>query len=43
MPDFRQALKGVDIFGVIETWTAEKDANKFDGYRYVSKIRERNE
>jgi hypothetical protein len=43
IPDFREVLKGVDIFGVIETWTAEKDVIEFDGYRYVSKIRKRNE
>jgi hypothetical protein len=32
IPDFREALKGVDIFGVIETWTAERDEIEIDGY-----------
>jgi exonuclease III len=40
--DFREALKGVDIFGVIETWTSEKDEIELDGYKYVSRIRKRN-
>jgi hypothetical protein len=35
-------LKGVDIFGVIQTWTSEKDEIELDGYRCVSKIRKRN-
>jgi hypothetical protein len=39
IPDFREALKGVDILGVIETWTAERDEIEIDGYRYVSRIR----
>jgi hypothetical protein len=43
IPDFREALKGVDIFGVIETWTAEKNDTEIDGYRYVSTIRKRND
>jgi hypothetical protein len=32
IPDFREAFKGVDIFGVIEIWTAEKDVTEFYGY-----------
>jgi hypothetical protein len=43
IPEFREALKGVDIFGVIETWTAEKDEIELDGYRYVSRIRKAND
>jgi hypothetical protein len=35
IPDFREALKGVDIFGVIETWTSEKDEIELDGERCV--------
>jgi hypothetical protein len=30
IPDFREALKGVDIFGVRDTWTAEKDEIEID-------------
>jgi hypothetical protein len=37
IPDIREALKGVDIFGVVETWTSEKDEIELDCYRYVSK------
>jgi hypothetical protein len=43
IPDFREALKGVDIFGVIETWTAERDEIEIDGYRYMSRIRKIND
>jgi hypothetical protein len=43
IPDFREALKGVGIFGPIETWTSEKDEIELDGYRYVSRIRKRND
>jgi hypothetical protein len=43
IPDFREALKGVDIFGVIETWTSERDEIELDGYRYVSRKRKRND
>jgi hypothetical protein len=43
IPDFKEALKGVDIFGIIETWTSEKDEIELDDYRYVSKIRKRND
>jgi hypothetical protein len=43
IPDFREAFKGVDIFRVIETWTAEKDETELDGYRYVSRIRKIND
>jgi hypothetical protein len=39
--DFREALKGVDIFGIVET--SEKDEIELDGYRYVSKVRKRND
>jgi hypothetical protein len=30
IPDFREALKGVDIFGVIKIWTAERDEIEID-------------
>jgi hypothetical protein len=43
IPDFREALKGVDIFGVTETWSAEKHEIELDGYRYVSRIRKIND
>jgi hypothetical protein len=39
---FRETLKGVDFSGVVETLTSEKDEIKLDGYRYVSKVRQRN-
>jgi hypothetical protein len=41
IPNFRDSLKGVDIFVAIETWTSEKDETEFDGYRYVSKLRKK--
>jgi hypothetical protein len=37
IPDFREALKGMDIFGVVET--SEKDEIELD----VSKVRKRND
>jgi hypothetical protein len=36
-------LKGVDVFGVIETWTSEKDEIELDGYRCVPRIRKKND
>jgi hypothetical protein len=35
-------LKGVDIFGVVEIWTSEKDEIELDGYTCMSKVRKRN-
>jgi hypothetical protein len=33
----------VDVFGVIETWSAEKYEIELDGCRYVSRIRKIND
>jgi hypothetical protein len=35
IPDFREALKGVDVLVAVETWTSEYDRIELQGYSCV--------
>jgi hypothetical protein len=43
IPDFIEALKGMNILAAIETWTSEYDRIELEGYRCVLKSRKKNE